>query len=140
GGPWPLGLRREPGSEWELGLKDPGTPQIFRTGERISIGSGGMLDWSRLPVDRVTTVEAKAYAAWLASSGRVPRARLCTPLEWERAARGADARIFPHGNRLEPGDAGFQFDGQNFDERIRREVGSFARSQSPFGVDDLAGN
>ena len=41
---------------------------------------------------------SKRYAAWLRDTGRVPGARLCTELEWERAARGADDRVFPHGD------------------------------------------
>ena len=31
--------------------------------------------------------------------GTVPRARMCTAREWERAARGADGRAYPHATR-----------------------------------------
>ena len=78
-------------------------------------------------------------AAWLDRSGRVPGARLCDEHEWEHAARGADGRRFPHGERIEPDDA-------NFDETYARvgfgpdEVGSHPASDSPFGVRDMAGN
>ena len=44
-----------------------------------------------------------ATCAWLRDTGRVPGARLCTELEWERAARGADDRLFPHGDELDRG-------------------------------------
>jgi formylglycine-generating enzyme required for sulfatase activity len=85
--------------------------------------------------------DALAYAAWLDRTGRVPGARLCSELEWERAARGADARRFPHGNALAPQDA-------NIDATYGKEplafgpdeVGSHAASASPFGVLDMAGN
>jgi formylglycine-generating enzyme required for sulfatase activity len=69
----------------------------------------------------------------------VPGARLCSEYEWERAARGADDRQFPHGDSLAPDDA-------NFDETYGRkawgpdEVGSHPASASPFGVQDLAGS
>jgi eukaryotic-like serine/threonine-protein kinase len=98
-------------------------------------------DWLRLPVSGVSLDDAQAYAAWLAASGRVPGARLCAEREWERAARGADGREFPGGDRLARDDA-------NIDETYGKdplafgpdEVGSHPASRSPFGVDDLCGN
>ena len=63
------------------------------------------ITWEKTPVGGVTVDDAESYADWLASTGRVPGARLCTPFEWERAARGADGRRFPHGNRLLRDDA-----------------------------------
>jgi formylglycine-generating enzyme required for sulfatase activity len=98
-------------------------------------------DWRRLPVSGVSYEDVLAYTAWLARSGRVPGARPCTELEWERAARGADDRAYPGGFELAPGDA-------NFDETYGKKaggigpdtVGNHPASRSPFGVDDLAGN
>jgi formylglycine-generating enzyme required for sulfatase activity len=98
-------------------------------------------DWLRLPVGGVTYDDAAAYAAWLSQSGRVQGARLCTEFEWERAARGADDREFPHGDSLDGNEA-------NHDATYNRdnaalgpdEVGSYPISRSPFGVDDMAGN
>lgn len=98
-------------------------------------------DWSRFPVVGVSWDDARAYSAWLAATGRVPGARLCTDHEWERAARGGDSRRYPHGNKMDPGDA-------NHDTTHGRkprafgpdEVASHPRSDSPFGVADMAGN
>jgi formylglycine-generating enzyme required for sulfatase activity len=98
-------------------------------------------DWLRFPVSSVSHDDALAYAAWLAASGRLPGAHLCDEYEWERAARGADGRRFPNGDRLAPDDA-------NFDETYGRrplafgpdEVGSHPGSRSPVGADDMAGN
>ncbi len=61
-------------------LKHPGRPAMV---------------WQDLPVVGITADDAKAYAAWLSGTGRVPGARLCTDDEWERAARGSDGRAYP---------------------------------------------
>jgi formylglycine-generating enzyme required for sulfatase activity len=98
-------------------------------------------DWMRFPVSGVSYEDAAAYAGWLDRTGRVPGARLCDEYEWERAARGADARIFPSGAALGPDDA-------NIDVTYGREplafgpdeVGSHPGSRSPVGADDMAGN
>jgi formylglycine-generating enzyme required for sulfatase activity len=98
-------------------------------------------DWSRFPVAGISPDDASVYAAWLRQTGRVPGARLCTELEWERGARGADDRLFPHGDELHPDDA-------NIDATYGRvataygpdEVGAHPLSRSPFDLDDMAGN
>ncbi len=115
-----------------------------REGEPIRYASrpqGQAQDWRRMPVGAIDYEDARAYAAWVASSGRVPGARLCNEREWERAARGADEREYPQGDVLLPTQA-------NFDETYGKqgpnfgpdEVGSHPGSRSPFGVDDLSGN
>ncbi|HEU4413018.1 MAG TPA: bifunctional serine/threonine-protein kinase/formylglycine-generating enzyme family protein [Polyangiaceae bacterium] len=96
-------------------------------------------DWLKFPVTGVSADDVLAYADWLDRSGKLRGARLCTDYEWERAARGADGREFPHGDKLAPDDA-------NFDETYKRkemgpdEVGRRPASQSPFGLDDMTGN
>jgi formylglycine-generating enzyme required for sulfatase activity len=98
-------------------------------------------DWRRLPVSAISPEDAEAYAAWLRDSGRLPRARLCTEHEWERAARGVDGRRYPHGDRLEPDDANID---TTYDRRQGAygpdEVGSHPRSTSPYGLVDASGN
>ena len=85
--------------------------------------------------------EAAQYAQWLDASGRLPGARLCNEYEWERAARGADARLWPHGNRLAPEEANYdETYGKNTQAFGPDEVGSHPASQSPFGLEDMAGN
>ncbi|HZJ66712.1 MAG TPA: formylglycine-generating enzyme family protein, partial [Kofleriaceae bacterium] len=95
--------------------------------------------WEDSPVGGVTFTDAEAFVSWLSMTGAVPGARICTPLEWEHAARGADGRRFPHGERMLPTDA-------NIDETHHRSypgpdvVGSYPASASPFGVLDMSGN
>jgi serine/threonine protein kinase/formylglycine-generating enzyme required for sulfatase activity len=97
--------------------------------------------WLQMPVTGISFEDARAYAAWLDQSGRVPGARLCTERAWERAARGADAREFPTGEGFLPDEA-------NFDETYGKdaatmgadEVGAHPASASPFGVEDMVGN
>ena len=62
----------------------------------------------RFPVSGIDWDDVLAYTRWLSSSGRVPRARPCREDEWERAARGADGRAFPHGDELRPSDANWE--------------------------------
>ncbi|NTX40322.1 SUMF1/EgtB/PvdO family nonheme iron enzyme [Myxococcus sp. CA033] len=98
-------------------------------------------DWLRFPVSAITPSDMEAYLSWLDATGRVPHARLCTEHEWERAARGADARTLPHGELLAPDEA-------NIDETYGYqdaaygpdEVGSHPASNSPLGVADMLGN
>jgi formylglycine-generating enzyme required for sulfatase activity len=98
-------------------------------------------DWTKFPVAAISYEDALAFSAWLDRTRRVIGARLCDEHEWERAARGADARTFPSGNDLAPDDA-------NIDVTYGRdplafgldEVGSHPASRSPVGADDMAGN
>jgi formylglycine-generating enzyme required for sulfatase activity len=98
-------------------------------------------DWAQLPVSGISSADGAAYATWLAGSRGLTGARICTDREWERAARGADARTYPHGDVLAPEDADFDHTyGQRPGGFGPDEVGSHPASDSPWGVSDLSGN
>jgi serine/threonine protein kinase/formylglycine-generating enzyme required for sulfatase activity len=139
-----LALRELPGNDWELTLQPAKKPYTARLGQRIHYEGRDRRadqDWLRFPVSGISPEDAEAYVAWLSRTGRVPGARLCTEREWERAARGADDREFPHGDRLAPDDADID---QTYGKEPLAfgpdEVGSHPASRSPFGIDDMCGN
>jgi formylglycine-generating enzyme required for sulfatase activity len=86
-----------------------------------------------LPVTGISAAQAAAYCAWI---GR----RLPTDLEWERAARGLDGRLWPWGD--EPPDAQIAnlLPEDEFDPRPLLPVDSLPGGASPEGVLNLAGN
>ena len=79
-----------------------------------------------LPVVGITILDAQKFAAW--AQKRLPNAR-----EWEKAARGADGRVFPWGNENDPSRA-------NIAGAELKPVGSFTNGASPVGALNMVGN
>ncbi|MBI2901117.1 MAG: SUMF1/EgtB/PvdO family nonheme iron enzyme [Planctomycetes bacterium] len=93
----------------------------------------------RWPVQAISWHDADAYCRWLTrrEGGRTVY-RLPTNVEWEKAARGADARFFPWGNRF---DWSFAKGGESRPGKAElEEVGAFPTDESPHGVRDMAGS
>ncbi len=87
------------------------------------------------PVVNVSWHDAYEYCQWLSqTSGRV--FRLPTEAEWEKAARGTNAFLFPWGYKWETE----RCNTQEANLRSSSPVGSFQGDVSPYGVLDLAGN
>lgn len=116
---WWLGSDRDRSREWPPWLAETGAVPDRRL--------------ATLPVFGVTWFEAEAYCR---SNGK----RLPTEAEWEKAARGADGRLFPWGE-AEP-DARLAVFGRSGDGPIPdvAPVEGFEEGRSPFGLHHMAGN
>ena len=86
------------------------------------------------PVSLVAHADAEAFAAWL-SARTGQHWRLPSALEWEKAVRGTDGRIFPWGDEFDP-DRLNSHDKGPFDTV---PVGRHPSGAGPFGVMDAAG-
>ncbi len=89
------------------------------------------------PICMISYRDALAYARWRSRRDGVPW-RLPTALEWEKAARGVDGRIYPWGNQFE---ASFCNMRESYESRpMPKPVGTHPTDVSPYGVYDVAGN
>ena len=139
-----LALAERPDGAWEISIQPTTRSYKARSGSKIVYQSRrkrAAQDWLRMPVVGVTVADARGYVAWLSSSGKVPGARLCTEYEWERGARGADGREYPHGESLGTNEANFDDTYGKVTEAMGPdEVGTYPGSASPFGLLDISGN
>ena len=123
------GLKSSVGQYWERPA--PGDryvmPEEDRDGDR----------WDPLfAVLGISWDDAQAYVAWRSERDGVTW-ELPTEQQWEKAARGADGRLFPWGDSLDPTLCKMR------DSRPGRPqpepVGAFPADASPYGARDLAG-
>jgi formylglycine-generating enzyme required for sulfatase activity/tRNA A-37 threonylcarbamoyl transferase component Bud32 len=118
---------------------EPGACMYGRTPDGrfcLAVDGEGHAWRPRMPVVRMPWAGAAAYAAWRSSPGAPWR--LPGDLEWEKAARGVDERIYPWGAVADPTWARMQ--GTPGAAPGPADVGAFPVDESPYGVRDLGGN
>jgi formylglycine-generating enzyme required for sulfatase activity len=81
------------------------------------------------PIAFITWYEAEAYATWVGK-------RLPTSLEWERAARGRQGRVYPWGDDFASGLCNSKESGIGTTTPVR----AYPRGRSEDGCFDMAGN
>jgi formylglycine-generating enzyme required for sulfatase activity len=120
---------------WETGYRTPNHWVGFHYNE----------EEAHCPVVGVSRYDALAYCEWLAyqmaefNEGDTEEYhyRLPTEAEWERAARGADGRLYPWGNDFDP----WRCNTAESAKGATTPANSYSPSgDSPFGVTDMAGN
>jgi formylglycine-generating enzyme required for sulfatase activity len=94
------------------------------------------------PVTHLDWVDVKAFVKWLNEKfiNHLPQGymfRIPSEIEWEKAARGTDGRIYPWGSAFDTGKCNWQTIGSG----ITTPVGLFAQQgESPYGCVDMFGN
>ncbi len=101
------------------------------------VDAAGMAWGPRWPVVLVSWRAAARYAAWSARRSGQPW-QLPHEVQWEKGARGVDARAFPWGDRFDPSFACTAH--STAQGASPCEVSAFPTDESPYGIRGLGGN
>ncbi len=116
----------------------PSSGHYWEKREEMIAATSGL---EKRPVLGISWHDAHAYAEWKTKKakdrGERVTYRLPTSVEWEKAARGVDGRIYPWGNHW---DWSFTSGGgSKSGARQPDEIGEFEKDESPYGVRDMGG-
>ncbi len=94
------------------------------------------LGWTtQTPIVGISVDDAAAYCGWLShrtgQTYRVP-----SELEWEKASRGSEGRVFSWGDGW---DSGFAACAESWPYQLPPDVGAFETDASPYGISDCVG-
>lgn len=112
---------------------------------KFNEGNHPVSEWEKKkdhPVGYVKWIEAMGYCHWLNRflENELPPGlilRLPTEAEWEKAARGVDAREYPWGNQFDK----YKCNTSEGDKDSTSSVGHYSpQGDSPYGCADMAGN
>jgi len=113
----------------------PSAPLYVRgAGGRYLCGDSVVVDW---PVVYIDWPSARGFCRWLAARDGQPW-RLPDELEWEKAARGVDGRLYPWGDWLDPSWC-WTRDSHPHTPSLAVS-GAHPVDRSPYGVLGMAGN
>jgi toxoflavin biosynthesis protein ToxD len=112
---------------------------VWETGQKVPKGWDGFRfpeDKGEFPVVNVSLEDAQAYCVWLSKTLSLPY-RLPNEAEWEKAARGADGRMYPWGEEFDPWRCNTLESSKNGATVTRAYSPA---GDSPYGCADMAGN
>ena len=124
------GLKVDGGQYWDR----PGPGESYSVPERDRDGDPWFPDWA---VMGISWDDAQAYVEWRAALDGLPWS-MPSELQWEKAARGTDGRLYPWGSGFD--DVLCKMRTSRASRPSPEPVGAFATDISPYGVRDLAGS
>ncbi|MEE2757658.1 MAG: bifunctional serine/threonine-protein kinase/formylglycine-generating enzyme family protein [Myxococcota bacterium] len=94
------------------------------------------LGWTtQTPIVGISVDDAAAYCGWLSHrTGQIYR--VPSELEWEKASRGSEGRVFSWGDGW---DSGFAACAESWPYQLPPDVGAFETDSSPYGISDCVG-
>jgi formylglycine-generating enzyme required for sulfatase activity len=131
-GPFWIDLHEVSVEQYEACVEAKSCAPALPPGPSAPYYTSGAPGKAKHPINGVTWFQARSYCQW---KGK----RLPTEAEWEKAARGTDARLYPWGNEA-PDCPRAVMEGCGQGVAWTQPVGEREAGKSPYGLYDMAGN